>query len=206
MLRLAILVNNYITQHVSTYFVPICTLLFLGALCSVLGAALLTVSNTLSIECTTNNVITYTGQVTNTSTTDKNNRVLLKVVTDTGDVGSSFHSVGKSYSCNLTKRGVRLLGSCSSNLGANASSLRCSLVDRLISKSVEALLESGCLRLRNLILTTLSYELVKGWHDFPPSLNDIVFYYSHASTIYIIAMHPNSYWLRAKRHNSPRHT
>jgi hypothetical protein len=120
-------------------------------------------------------MVTYTGKVTNTSTTDKNNGVLLKVMTDTGDVGSSFHSVGKSYSCNLTKRGVRLLGSCSSNLGANASSLRCSLVDRLISKCVEALLKCGSLGLRNLVLTALSNELVKGWHDFPPSLKDIVF-------------------------------
>ena len=183
MLRLAILVNNYITQHVSTLFILICTLFFLRTLCSVLGAALHTVCNTLSIECTTDNMVTYTGQVTNTSTTDKNNRVLLKVVTDTGNVRCSFHSVCKSYSCDLTKRRVRLLRCCGCNLGANASSLGCLLVDGFISKSVEASLKSGCLRLRNLISTTLSNELVKGWHDFPPSSKDIVFYYSHASTI-----------------------
>jgi hypothetical protein len=113
-------------------------------------------------------VITYTGKVTNTSTTDKNNGVLLKVVADTGNVGSSLHSVGKSYSGDLTKRGVRLLGGSGSNLGANASSLRCRLVDGSVLESVEALLKRGSLRLVRFILTTLLYELVKGWHDFPP--------------------------------------
>jgi hypothetical protein len=113
-------------------------------------------------------VITYTGKVTNTATTDKNNGVLLKVVTDTGNVGSSLHSVGKSYSGDLTKRRVRLLGGSSGNLGANASSLRCRLVDGSVLESVKALLKCGSLGLISLVRTTLLYELVKGWHDFPP--------------------------------------
>ncbi len=150
-------------------------LLFLWTLCSVLGAALLTVSNTLSIERTTNDVITYTGKVTNTSATDKNNRVLLKVVTDTGDVAGSFHSVGKSYSCDLTKSRVRLLGSRSGNLSANASSLRRSLVDGLISESVESTLKRRGLRLGGLVRATFLYELVKGWHDFPPSFKNFIY-------------------------------
>jgi hypothetical protein len=90
-------------------------------------------------------------------------------MTDTGDVASSFHTVGKSYSRNLTKSRVRLLGSCGSNLGANTSSLRRRLVDRLISECVEASLEHRALGLRNFVGTTFLYELVKGWHDFPPS-------------------------------------
>ena len=144
-------------------------LLLLGTLCSVLGAALFTVCDTLGIKGTTDNVITYTGQVTNTSTTDKNNRVLLKVVTDTGDIRSSFHSVGKSYSRNLTKSRVRLLGSYGSNLGAHASLLRCAKIGRLIAKCVETSLKCGSLGLVRLVRTTFLYELVKGWHDFPPS-------------------------------------
>ena len=143
-------------------------LLLLRTLCSVLGAALLTVCNTLGIEGTTDNVVTYTGQVTNTSTTDKNNRVLLKVVTDTGDIGSSFHSVGKSYSGDLTESRVRLLGGGSGNLGANASSLRCRLVDGCVLECVKASLKHRGLGLVGLVLATVPYELVKGWHDFPP--------------------------------------
>jgi hypothetical protein len=94
--------------------------------------------------------------------------VLLKVVTDTGNVGSSLHSVGESYSGDLTKRGVRLLGGSGGNLSANASSLRCGLVDGSVLKSVEALLKRGSLRLVSLVGTTILNELVKGWHDFPP--------------------------------------
>ena len=88
-------------------------------------------------------MVTYTGQVTNTATTDQNNGVLLKVVTDTGNVAGSLHSVGKSYSRDLTKSGVRLLGGGSGNLGADASSLRCRLVDCSILQCVEALLKNG---------------------------------------------------------------
>ena len=175
----------------------------LRTLCSVLGAALLTVCNTLGIKRTTNNVITYTGQVTNTSTTDKNNRVLLKVVTDTGNVRSSLHSVGKSYSGDLTKCRVRLLRCYGSNLGANASSLRCSLVDGRILQSVEASLKRRSLRLGDLVLTTFPYELVKGWHNFPPSLKYSVLL--HTQSIYVknyFAM----YVTPPNRHSSPIRT
>ena len=99
--------------------------------------------------------------------------MLLKVVTDTGDVASSLHTVGKSYSRDLTKSRVRLLGSRGSNLSANASSLRRSLVDSFISASVETALKRRSLRLRGLVGTTFLYELVKGWHDFPPSLKNL---------------------------------
>ena len=139
-------------------------LLSLRTLCSVLGAALLTVCNTLSIERTANNVVTYTGQVTNTSATDKNNRVLLKVVTDTGDVGRSLHTVGKSYSRYLTKSRVGLLGSYGSNLGANSSSLRRRLVDGSMLKSIKAFLKRRRLGLIRFVGTTVLYELIKGWH------------------------------------------
>ena len=160
--------------------------LALRTLCSVLGATLLTVCNTLGIESTTNNMVTYTGQVTNTSTADKNNGVLLKVVADTGDVGRSLHTVGKSYSGDLTKSRVRLLGGNGCNLGADASSLRCRLVDSLVLKSVEASLENGGLGLVCLVLTTLLNELVKGWHDFPPFAKN---------NIYIAKAYPKLYYI-----------
>ena len=148
---------------------PKAYLLCLRTLCSVLGAALFTVCNTLSIKGTTNNMVTYTGQVTNTSTTDKNDRVLLKVVSDTGNVRCSLHSVGKSYSGDLTKSRVRLLGGGSGNLGANASLLRCAKIRCLVLKSIEASLKRGSLGLVRLVTTAFLNELVKGWHDFPPS-------------------------------------
>ena len=143
--------------------------LFLRTLCSVLGASLLTVSNTLSIKSTADDMITYTGKVTDTAAADENYRVLLKVVTNTGNVCSCFHSVGKSYSGNLTKSRVRLLRCYGSNLGANASLLGRALVSCFVAKSVKASLKHRCLGLGNLVAATLFNKLVKGWHDFPPS-------------------------------------
>ncbi len=122
-------------------------------------------------------MVTYTGQVTNSTTTDKNDRVLLKVVADTGNVGSSLHSVGKSYSGDLTESRVRLLGGYGSYLGANASSLGCSLVDGCVLECVEASLKHRGLGFCNLVLTTFLYELVKGWHDFPPLLDNSLCFY-----------------------------
>ena len=144
--------------------------LFLRTLCSVLGASLLTVSNTLSIKSTADDMITYTGKVTDTAAADENYRVLLKVVTDTGNVCSCFHSVGKSYSGNLTKSRVRLLGAGCGNLCAYASLLGRRLIGCLVVKCIKAFLKHGCFRLIHLIRTTLSYKLVKGWHFSPPSL------------------------------------
>ena len=146
-------------------------LFLLGSLCAVLGTALLTVCYTLSIECTTNDVITYTGEVTYSSASDKNYRVLLKVVSDSGNVGCRLKSVSKSYSGDLTERGVRLLRAGGGYLCANASLLRCRSVSCLVGKSVKTYLKHGSLGLISLVLTTLSDELVKGWHSslFPPS-------------------------------------
>ena len=49
--------------------------------------------------------------------------MLLKVVSDTGNIGGCIESVGKSYSCDLSERGVRLLRAGSGYLSANASLL-----------------------------------------------------------------------------------
>ena len=117
--------------------------------------------------------------------------MLLKVVTDTGNVAGSLHSVGKSYSGDLTKSRVRLLGGSGSNLGANASSLRCRLVDGSVLKSVEASLKRRSLGLRELILTAILDKLVKGWPDFPPSSKILfkmkkgaVHPFTHSTTFY----------------------
>ena len=98
--------------------------LFLGSLCAVLGTALLAVCNALSVECTADDVVTHTGEVSYSSASDEYNRVLLKVVTDSGNVGGCLKSVCKSYSCDLSERGVRLLRAGCRNLCAYASLLR----------------------------------------------------------------------------------
>ena len=150
--------------------------LLLGSLCAVLGTALLTVGNTLCIQGTTDDVITYTRQVTNTSASDQDHGVLLKVVSDTGDVGGSLQTVGQTYSRDLTKSGVRLLRAGGGNLGANASLLRGRLIGRRVGQSVETVLEHRSLGLVALVMTTLSDELIKRWHSlFSSFFENIMF-------------------------------
>ena len=77
-------------------------LLLLGLLCTVLGTSLTTVSNTLSIESASDDVVTYTRKVLYTSASDENDAVLLKVVTDTRDIRSNFISVCELNSGDLS--------------------------------------------------------------------------------------------------------
>ena len=138
--------------------------LFLGALCAVLGTALFAVCNALCVQRAANNVVTNTGQVTNTAASDEDYRVLLQVMADTRNIGGCLKTVGKTNSCDFTQCRVRLLRACGRYLGAHASSLRCALVGLLVTKRVETLLEYRGFRLVNLIATTLSDKLIESWH------------------------------------------
>ena len=106
-------------------------LLLLRSLCAVLGTALHTVGNTLSVESTTDDVVTYTRQVANSTAADEDYRVLLEIVTNTRDVARNLKTVGQRYSCKLTKCRVRLLRGRSFYSCANSSLLRRIIVCRL---------------------------------------------------------------------------
>ena len=56
----------------------------------------------LSVESASDDVISYTREVLNTSASDKNNGVLLKIVSDTRDVSCNFVSVCELNSGNLS--------------------------------------------------------------------------------------------------------
>jgi hypothetical protein len=118
-------------------------------------------------------VVTHTGEVTYSSASDKNYRVLLKVVSDSGNVGRCFKSVGKTYSRDLTKSGVRLLRAGGGNLGANASLLRGRLIGGRVGQGIETVLEHRSLGLVALVMTTLSNELIKRWHSLFSSFFEI---------------------------------
>jgi hypothetical protein len=76
-------------------------------------------------------VITHTGEILNTSATNKNYAMLLEIVSDSWNVSRNFDSVGKTYSGNFTESRVRLLR-CGSLYGcANAALLWRILVSRL---------------------------------------------------------------------------
>jgi hypothetical protein len=68
-------------------------------------------------------VITYTWKVLDTTATNQDDRVLLKVVTLTGDVGVNLLAVSQTHTCYLTHSRIRLLRSSSVNANANATAL-----------------------------------------------------------------------------------
>ena len=98
--------------------------LFLAALDAVLRTALVATIDTEGVERTTDDVVTNAGKVTDTSATNQDDRVFLKVVTFAADVGTDFAPVGESDSSDLAERGVRLLRSLSLHLQTHTSTLR----------------------------------------------------------------------------------
>jgi hypothetical protein len=90
-------------------------------LCTVFGTALFTTLDTLEIQSTTDDVITHTWKIWNTTTTDKHDSVLLEVVAFATDVGPNFLAVSKAHTSNLTKSGVRFLWSLGSNLDTDTT-------------------------------------------------------------------------------------
>ena len=116
---------NSAALHLSSSYYFVITLFFIfRSLCAVLGASLSSVGNACSIKSTSDDVVSGTRKVLNTTTTDQNNGVLLKVMSLTRDIACYFNTVGKTYSGNLSKSGVRLLRSCSLNSCAYTSLLR----------------------------------------------------------------------------------
>jgi hypothetical protein len=68
-------------------------------------------------------VVTNTGKVLYAATTNQNHRVLLKVVSFSGDVTSYLHAVRETHTANLTKSGVWLFRGSGVNARAHTTFL-----------------------------------------------------------------------------------
>ena len=119
-----------------------CSLLLLRALGAVLGTGLHTAADALSIQSAADDVVTYTREVLDTAAADHHHRVLLQVVTDTGDVSGDLIAVGETDTGDLTKSGVRLLRGRGTNRGADATLLGRGEVGLLVLQRVQAILQS----------------------------------------------------------------
>ena len=85
---------------------PLRYLLLLGCfrpLGAVFAAALHTAIDALCFKRSAYDMITYARKVLDTAAADHNYRVFLKVMSYTGNVSSDFVTIGKPYTCNLTK-------------------------------------------------------------------------------------------------------
>jgi hypothetical protein len=99
-------------------------LLSLRTLGTVLRAALQTVSYTGGIKSTTNNVIANTGEILHTTTANEHDRVLLQVVTLSGNVTVDLLLVGQSNTGYLTHSRIRLLRGCCVDTYTDTTTLR----------------------------------------------------------------------------------
>ena len=98
--------------------------LFLGFLNAVLGATATTFFNSLAVQGTTNDVITNAGKVLYTTTTNKNDRVFLQVVSFARNVHGDLFPVTQANTGNLSKSRVRLFRGHGTHLQANTLLLR----------------------------------------------------------------------------------
>src|SRR5690606_3028146 len=82
---------------------------FFRPLGAVLGPALAPILDALGVEDATQDVIAHARQVLHTTAANEHHRVLLQVVTLTGDVADDFKTIGQTHFGDLAKRRVRLL-------------------------------------------------------------------------------------------------
>ena len=136
----------------------------LGTLCTVLGTGLHTAVHALGIQSATNDVITDTGKVLNTTAANQNDRVLLQVVANTGDISGNFHAIGQTHAGDLTQSGVRLLGGGGTDSGSHATLLGGRQSSSLVLQSVQTSLQCGGGGLVSNLLTALTNQLIKSRH------------------------------------------
>ena len=99
-------------------------LLSLRTLGTILGTALCTACNTCCIQCATYNVITYTGEILDTTATNQHDAVLLQVVSLSRDVRVYFLLISQTNTGYLTHSRIRLLGGRCVDTNTNTTTLR----------------------------------------------------------------------------------
>ncbi|QDT01540.1 hypothetical protein HG15A2_48820 [Adhaeretor mobilis] len=119
---------------------------------AITAAGLLTTTDAQGIEGTTDDLVTNTGKIANTTTAYKNDAMLLQRMTFAGDINGDFLTVRQSHTRDLAKRGVRLLGGHRPHLQANTPLLRAALKDWRFAELP-------------LLLAVLADELIDCWHN-----------------------------------------
>src|SRR5690349_17497928 len=76
---------------------------------AVAAARLLALRDTRRVERAADDLVANAGQVLHTATAHEHDRVLLQVVSLTGDVGRDLDARSEPHACDLAERGVRLL-------------------------------------------------------------------------------------------------
>ena len=118
---------------------------------TVLGTADATLFNAGAVQSTTDDVITYTGQVFDASAANQDDGVFLEVVALVRNVRNDFKAIGQANLGHLTHGRVGLFGRTRHHLQAHAAAKRCTL-------------ESGCFAFVAQLATALADQLINRGH------------------------------------------
>jgi len=83
--------------------------------------------NAGGIEGSANDMVTHAGEILDATSADQDDRMLLKIVTFTGDIRRDFDPVGETNAGDLTKSRVGLLGRRRVDADTNPTALRATL-------------------------------------------------------------------------------
>jgi hypothetical protein len=130
--------------------IDLAPLLLLRRTSAVFRAALLAVFNASAVQCPADNMIADAGQIFDAAAADQYYRVFLEVVSRARNICRNLYAVSQTYTCNLAKSRVRLLGSYRINAGTDASALR-------------VFLKRGRRGTRSLVMPSMPYKLCDAW-------------------------------------------
>src|SRR6185295_6692179 len=90
---------------------------------SILRASLFAIGDADRVERAANHVIADAGKILHAAAPDQDNRVLLQVVTDAGDVSRDLDTVGQAHARDFAERRVRFLRCLRVNTGTDTTLL-----------------------------------------------------------------------------------
>ena len=120
-------------------------------------AGLTTTVNARCVQCSTNDLITNTRKITNTTASNENDGVFLKFVTFAGNIDRYLFPVGKTNTGDFPECGVRFLRLHCSDQKTNTSFLSASFQNRGLSVT-------------SLLFSVFTNQLIDCWHGRIPIL------------------------------------
>ena len=134
-----------------------------GAFSTILRPSLLAVINTGGIETSADDRVAES-EVLHTTTTNNDDGVLLKLVTNTRNIGGDLHAVGEAHTRDLTNGGVRLAGSHCCHFRTHTTLERGIVENRTILNRIETTAHCHRFRLAAHLFAAMFNELIDSWH------------------------------------------
>ena len=125
----------------------------LSLLSTVAATRLFAAVDAQGVSASANDLVSHTGEVANTTATNQDDGVFLKIVSFAGDVDRHFLAVAQSNAGNFAKSRIGLLGGHGSN-------------DQTYPLLLRATFENRALRVFALYDAVAADQLIDSWHTF----------------------------------------